>query len=160
MLKVSVKWQKELFPSVEIDTSQPPYVFKCQLFDLTGVPPERQKIMIKGGILKDDGDWNKLGIKEGQRLLMMGSAGEIPQAPEKAPLFVEDLPEEDQEHASLGHTAGLLNLGNTCYMNSTVQCLHSIPELKSSLQKLIKEHASNVLYLDLDSTGIRRKTYF
>lgn len=49
---VSVKWQKELFKDVEIDTSQPPYVFKCQLFDLTGVPPERQKIMVKGGLLK------------------------------------------------------------------------------------------------------------
>lgn len=49
---VSVKWQKELFKDVEIDTSQPPYVFKVQLFDLTGVPPERQKIMVKGGLLK------------------------------------------------------------------------------------------------------------
>lgn len=49
---VSVKWQKELFSAVEIDTSQPPYVFKCQLYDLTGVPPERQKIMVKGGLLK------------------------------------------------------------------------------------------------------------
>lgn len=37
---------------MEIDTTQPPYVFKCQLFDLTGVPPERQKIMVKGGLLK------------------------------------------------------------------------------------------------------------
>lgn len=52
LLTVSVKWQKEFFPSVEIDTTQSPYVFKCQLFDLTGVPPERQKIMVKGGLLK------------------------------------------------------------------------------------------------------------
>lgn len=51
-LAVSVKWQKEVFPDVEINTSLPPYVFKCQLFDLTGVPPERQKIMVKGGLLK------------------------------------------------------------------------------------------------------------
>ena len=49
---VSVKWQKELLKDVEIDTTQPPYVFKCQLYDLTGVPPERQKIMVKGGLLK------------------------------------------------------------------------------------------------------------
>lgn len=49
---MSVKWQKELFTGVEIDTSQPPYVFKAQLYDLTGVPPERQKIMVKGGLLK------------------------------------------------------------------------------------------------------------
>lgn len=47
-----MKWQKEVFPGIEIDTSQPPIVFKSQLYTLTGVPPERQKIMVKGGILK------------------------------------------------------------------------------------------------------------
>ncbi|KAH9301603.1 hypothetical protein KI387_013186, partial [Taxus chinensis] len=144
----SVKWQKEIFPSVEIDTSQPPLVFKCQLYGLTGVPPERQKIMVKGGLLKDDADWNTLGLKEGQRLMMMGTADEIVMAPENGPVFVEDLPEEEQV-ASLGHTAGLFNLGNTCYMNSTIQCLHSVPELKSALQKYTYSGRSN----DLDPSS-------
>ncbi|KAI4329172.1 hypothetical protein L6164_021464 [Bauhinia variegata] len=134
MITVSVKWQKELFRDVEIDTSQPPYVFKCQLFDLTGVPPERQKIMVKGGLLKDDADWSALGVKAGQKLMMMGTADEIVKSPEKGTVFVEDLPEEEQV-VSVGHTAGLFNLGNTCYMNSTLQCLHSVPELKSALIK-------------------------
>ncbi|XP_051147985.1 ubiquitin carboxyl-terminal hydrolase 6-like [Andrographis paniculata] len=146
MLTVSVKWQKEVFSNVEIDTSQPPYVFKCQLYDLTGVPPERQKIMVKGGLLKDDADWSKVGVKEGQKLMMMGTADEIVKAPEKGPLFAEDLPEEEQV-VDLGHSAGLLNLGNTCYMNSTVQCLHSVPELKSALIKYPPPVRSN----DVDS---------
>ncbi|KAL6972734.1 deubiquitinating enzyme [Sarracenia purpurea var. burkii] len=145
---VSVKWQKETFPAVEIDTSQPPYVFKCQLYDLTGVPPERQKIMVKGGLLKDDADWSKVGVKEGQKLMMMGTADEIVKAPEKGPVFIEDLPEEEQVVA-VGHTAGLFNLGNTCYMNSTVQCLHSVPELKSALIKYPHPGRSN----DLDQSS-------
>lgn len=49
---MSVKWQKEVFEDVEIDTTQPPLVFKAQLYALSGVPPERQKIMVKGGMLK------------------------------------------------------------------------------------------------------------
>merc|ERR1711953_1411368 len=31
--------------------------------------------------------------------------------------------------------AGLTNLGNTCYMNATVQCLKSVPEFKEALVK-------------------------
>ncbi|XP_047334493.1 ubiquitin carboxyl-terminal hydrolase 6-like [Impatiens glandulifera] len=148
MPTVSVKWQKETFQGVEIDTSQPAYVFKCQLYDLTGVPPERQKIMVKGGLLKDDADWSTLGVKQGQKIMMMGTADEIVNAPEKGPVFMEDLPEEEQVIA-VGHTAGLFNLGNTCYMNSTIQCLHSVPELKSALIQYQKSGGSN----DLDQSS-------
>ena len=41
---VTVKWGKESY-EVDVDTSLPGVVFKTQLFTLSGVPPERQKIM-------------------------------------------------------------------------------------------------------------------
>lgn len=97
-LKVEVKWGKESFKDVEIDLDQPPLMFKTQLFSLTGVPPERQKIMgVKGGLLKDDADWGKLGLKPGQKLTMMGTADTLPEAPKQPQTFMEDLPEEEQD---------------------------------------------------------------
>ena len=33
---------------------------------------------------------------QGQKLMMMGTADEIVKAPEKGPVFMEDLPEEEQ----------------------------------------------------------------
>ena len=84
MVKVAVKWGKEAY-SVDVDPAEPGLVFKHQLFSLTGVPPERQKIMVKGGMLKDDADVAKLGLKEGQKLMMMGSADKARRRPVPEP---------------------------------------------------------------------------
>ena len=51
---VKVKWGKELYPDVEVNTSEEPLVLKAQIYALTGVKPERQKVMLKGSTLKDD----------------------------------------------------------------------------------------------------------
>ena len=36
-----------------MNTNDPPEVFMAQIFALSGVPPERQKIMAKGKTLKE-----------------------------------------------------------------------------------------------------------
>lgn len=54
---VKVKWGRETFPGVEVNTDDDSMVFKAQLFALTGVEPNRQKVMCKGLALKDD-EWN------------------------------------------------------------------------------------------------------
>ena len=78
IVKVTVTWGKEIYKNVEVDTVESPLTFKTQLFSLTGVPPDRQKIMgVKGGLLKDDADWTKLGLKAGQKLMLMGSAEQV-----------------------------------------------------------------------------------
>lgn len=131
--KVKVKWGKENYPDVEVNTDEDPLVFKAQLFALTGVQPERQKVMLKGTTLKDS-DWGNIKLKDGVTILMMGSKEEdVPKEPVEKPLFVEDM-NESELASVLEMPAGLTNLGNTCYMNATVQCLKTVPELRESLR--------------------------
>ena len=67
---------------------------------------------------------------------MMGTAEEKGlKMPEKPIKFIEDMSAAERaaalhEKAQIVLPAGIENLGNTCYMNSTVQCLSRVKELK------------------------------
>ena len=52
----------------------------------------------------------------------------------KAVTFVEDMTAEEKALKVEKIPAGLTNLGNTCYMNATVQCLRHLPELRDALR--------------------------
>lgn len=60
---MKVKWGKENYPDVELNTDEPPLLFKAQLFALTSVQPERQKVMMKGKVISDD-SWEGIQVKE------------------------------------------------------------------------------------------------
>ena len=182
MVGVVVKWGKNTY-EVELDTSESVETFKAQLFALTSVPIERQKIMgVKGGTLKDDAKFDTLGIKPGQKLMMMGSA-DVLAAPPSATVFAEDLPQvaraltvapastspltlahphshphpglpqEAIDAAEATNPAGLANLGNTCYLNSSLQCLRAIPEVSTSLQKFVGESGAAVSPANTESNA-------
>ena len=132
--KIKVKWGKEVFKDVEVNTDEEPMVFKAQLFALTGVQPERQKVMLKGGAILDQ-SWEKVKVKDGMTMMMMGTKDEdMPSQPVEKTKFLEDMDETELSRA-MDMPAGLTNLGNTCYMNATVQCLKSVPELREALTK-------------------------
>ena len=56
-----MKWGKQKFTDVDLSTDEAPDVFKLQLYSLTNVLPERQKIMLKGMTVKDD--WTTVKLK-------------------------------------------------------------------------------------------------
>ncbi|KIO19021.1 hypothetical protein M407DRAFT_55572, partial [Tulasnella calospora MUT 4182] len=129
-MKVSIKHSGKVYDDLELDPTKPGSVFKQTVYEKTGVPPDRMKVMIKGGMLKDDTDWSKVGPKEGQVFTVIGAAGELPKPPSTPVTFLEGgcLP----RWASTDEVLKVC-LGNTCYMNATVQALRSIPELQTAL---------------------------
>jgi ubiquitin carboxyl-terminal hydrolase 14 len=123
---------------VELDPTSNGETFKFQLFSLTGVEPERQKILVKGGQLKDETELSTLKAKPGQTFMMMGTpsgaeGSAILARPKESVKFVEDMTEAEAARAEGATPAGLQNLGNTCYLNSTLQTLRGIPELQQEL---------------------------
>lgn len=127
---------------VRLDPDLPPAVFKDAIYQVTGVAVERMKVMVKGGVLKDDSSWKKIGPKPGQTFMVIGAAGELPKPPEKPIVFLEDLDDSELAEA-LAKPVGLKNLGNTCYMNATVQTLRAVPELQQALS--VSVHQSSTL---------------
>lgn len=61
-LAVKVKWGKNSFDGIELNSDEEPIVFKAQIFALTGVQTERQKIMFKGKVIGNS-TWDSVPLK-------------------------------------------------------------------------------------------------
>ena len=133
-MNIKLKWNK-LSYEVELAPESLVTELKNKVFELTGVPVDRQKLMAKGawtGTLKDGDDQSLKKLKQDMQVLLMGTA-EVLEQKGQAVVFVEDLSSEQLAVKGVLQPAGLVNLGNTCYMNATLQCLRFIPDLKEHI---------------------------
>jgi hypothetical protein len=108
---VNVQWNKEKY-EVDYDSCQGFDGFQALLFSLTNVPLERQKLMVKGKFAKDAAAIDAL--KDGDKVMLMGTADPPPQAPTTKIVFEEDLTDAQKIGVVKDLlSAGLHNLGNT-----------------------------------------------
>ncbi|KAF4697067.1 Ubiquitin carboxyl-terminal hydrolase 14, partial [Perkinsus olseni] len=112
----------------------------AQLENLTSVPHDKQKIMgLPGGLLKDGDDLSKKIKKPNQKITLLGTAvAQQLKEPAKNTVFVEDLSDEERRKVLKEREVetlpiGLVNLGNSCYMNATLQALYAVPPLRKAL---------------------------
>lgn len=127
---VTVKWTKhtytlECYPNLA--------EFKLQLEHLTNVPIDRQKLVFKG---KNVDDAAYAALPEKAMIMMIGSAAVIH--------VVDEAKKAGPQEEQIYLPPGLQNLGNTCWLNSTLKALYHIPELRTALIAFAKEHEAGV----------------
>lgn len=132
---LKVKHQGKTY-ELEVDPNGTGEELQYQLYSLTNVEPQNQKIMA-GKMIKADTQLSSVKLKPNQLITMLGqpSADVVMEAPKEKMKFVEDMTEAELAKSEGATPAGLNNTGNTCYANATLQTLRIIPELQTELQK-------------------------
>ena len=64
--------------------------------------------------------------------MLMGTA-DVVASPQEKIVFLEDMTDTQRAEKGVALSAGLKNMGNTCYMNATVQCFRHMPELRTAI---------------------------
>ena len=131
---VNVRNAGKSYP-IDVDLESPGLEFKRKIYEATNIPPERQKVLLRGGKLKDDSDMKTFNLKPNQPIMVLGTPlSQKLEKPKEKIHFIEDLSEGERNFNPNDTPSGLVNLGNTCYLNSSLQTLYDIKELRDELK--------------------------
>jgi len=130
-----VKYNKEKF-KFTFDGPPPMQELKARLFSLTDVSPDRQKLMVRGKILTTDEDLKKQKLKA--KFFLYGTNEVLAAPPKEKITFIEDMTEAERALNKVSLPCGLENLGNTCYLNSTVQAIRACKDFKTDMKNWVK----------------------
>ena len=73
-MQIKLKWKKDKH-DIDVDTTQSPLDFKVQVYSLTGLPPDQQKLIFRGHILKDDDEWASIDLRKGMVVMLVETHG-------------------------------------------------------------------------------------
>lgn len=134
---LKIKWNKNVY-EINATTIKTIGELKVEVSKQSNVLPGEQKMIYKSKVLKDDQTLQTIPDKA--TISMLGACSSMPIAPKPDVTFIEDLTPEQKlkimREKGEEVVFGLVNLGNTCYLNSTVQCLGRVPEFRKALKDL------------------------
>jgi len=134
--KIKVRWNKNYF-SLDKNSIKTVSDLKVEIQKRSLVQTDEQKMIFKGKVLKDEE--LMADYPDNICITMLGAAPKEFNPSKHEVTFVEDLTNEQKmqilREKGEEIVFGLNNLGNTCYLNSTVQCLGRVKELRQSLEE-------------------------
>ena len=141
---IKVRWNKNYF-SIDKTPLKSILDLKNEIQKHSQVQSDEQLMILKGKVLHDE---DNIAIVPPNSLITM--LGAPPKGLEKQIkpeiTFEEDLTPEQRmqllREKGEEIVFGLNNLGNTCYLNSTIQCLGRIPELRTALKNYTTQNPS------------------
>ena len=154
---IKVRWNKDYF-SVDNTHLKTILDLKNEMQKHSQVQSDEQLLILKGKVLQDSD--NISIVPPNSLITMLGASAKGPEKRVKPEVtFEEDLTQEQRmqilREKGEEIVFGLNNLGNTCYLNSTIQCLGRVPELRTALKNYSTENTN--AYNSADSS--KKLTY-